>query len=748
MNVMNRVLGRYFAFSLFAGTFIATAATAADPAVEQLEEVVVTAHQREYRLDSAETAIGLDLKIIETPAAISVITADLLNDQQVNNVDDALRNVAGVTKFKTGNGGEERFSIRGFDSSQSIYKDGARINNALNASNIPSTETANIERIEVLKGSSALLYGQGEPGGVINYITKRPEFERQTTIEVLAGSDSFKKLEIDTTGAFGDSNALAYRLVGAYLDSDNFRNEVFRKRLLLNPTLAFHPSENTEIVLGYEYIDDEYTQDRGQVLDGDIINGYDYSDRLNESQFFGIPGWNRNTTAESSRFYVIASHQVNEYWRVEANYSKTSNEKINFDSSPSFINVGTRAIVGAAGTPDANLVLIGPRKTDGEGDTSRYNLKNFIDFTDGFGFGHQILASVSKEEFSTNSTSFRGDRVVMFNVETGEYASEHQDPAAPGNEEIRINDQLVFGLLNFGFSNNQEFEETGFNVLDYIRLNDHWAWLIGGRYSDFEDNRNDFDDDEFSLRTGLVYSVNDSLSLYTSYAEGYTNSGGRLDADRQPIDPETSVSWELGSKLQLFKNKLLLTATLFHTEKEDIAFIVNPDAPQAERFYDNLGAIRSQGLELEVVGHINDQWRLQAGYAYIDNEITEGGTGNFGNIFTEGNTLGGVAEHNFNLFTFYEFPFAAGDIGVGGGLYYQDDVFISTENRSKYDSWTQVDLATYYKQGPWKFQLNVRNLGDEEYRQAQALTTTDTFAAIRVGTSSPREFTVSVAYEI
>ena len=123
-----------------------------------LEEVVVTAHQREYRLDSARSALGFDLKLIETPAAISVITEDLLKDQQVNNVDDALRNVAGVNKFKTGNGGEEKFSIRGFDASQSIYKDGARINNPLNASNIPSTESANIDRIEVLKGSSALLY--------------------------------------------------------------------------------------------------------------------------------------------------------------------------------------------------------------------------------------------------------------------------------------------------------------------------------------------------------------------------------------------------------------------------------------------------------------------------------------------------------------------------------------------------------------------------------------------------------------
>ena len=150
------------------GTAAQNTGSEADP---KLEEIVVYGFSRDYLANKGQSsAVGLDLTQLETPAAISVISQDLLQDQQVNNVDDALRNVAGVTKFKTGNGGEEKFAIRGFDASQSIFKDGARINNALNASNIPSTETANIERIEVLKGPSALLYGQGQPGGIINYI--------------------------------------------------------------------------------------------------------------------------------------------------------------------------------------------------------------------------------------------------------------------------------------------------------------------------------------------------------------------------------------------------------------------------------------------------------------------------------------------------------------------------------------------------------------------------------------------------
>lgn len=720
------------------------AADSADDATIE-EELVVTGHRRDYRKDVAEAVIGIDLNVLETPAAVSVITQDLLKDQQVNNVDDALRNVAGVTKFKTGNGGEEKFSIRGFDASQSIYKDGARINNPLNASNIPSTETANIERIEVLKGPSALLYGQGEPGGIIQYVTKRPQLRPYASVEVLAGSESYGKIETDVTGAFGDSDAFAYRLVGTYEDSDSFRNEVFRERLLVNPSVAFMPSDSSQVVLGYEFIDDQYTQDRGQVLDGNDISGYFYSDRLNHKQFFGIPDWNRNTTAESSRLYLLAEHRVNAAWRLDLSFNRTDVDKVNFDSSPFSIDPATGAKVGPVGTPIENLAAIQPRKSDGEGSAEQWKIGNTIEFTDGLDWEHTILASFTHEAFSTESTGYRGDQAVLFNVATGEYFDDPDTPVAPDAEEIRINDNLVFGLRSRGFSTNQDFEERGINVLDYIRFSERWAWLIGGRLSEFNDNRGSYEDDNFSARTGVVYSPRSNLSFYTSYSEGYTSSGGREKMDGGQADPETSLALELGAKLQLLDERLLLTATVFDVDKEDVVYVTNPDDPQP--FFDNFGAFNSKGFEFEMVGQLTEQWRIQAGYARIDTEITEGGQDQYGNRFPVGNEIPGIADDNVNLFTFYDFAIAGGQLGLGGGFFHQSDVFISIENQSKYDSWTQFDLAAYYKRADWKFQLNVSNLTDEEYRLTQAFISDDIFAAGRVGTSSPRSVTASVAYE-
>ena len=756
--------------------------TASDPTDEfsesrVLDVVIVSSFDREYLANKGQTAaVGLDLTQLETPAAISVIPQDLLQDQQVNNVDDALRNVAGVVKFKTGNGGEERFSIRGFESSGSIYKDGARINNSLNVSNIPSTETANIDRIEVLKGPSALIYGQGEPGGIVNYVTKRPELERSTSVEFLAGSFDFYKVEADTTGAVpGTNDKLAYRVVGAYEDSESYRNFVERQRLLINPTLSWMPTNNFDLLLGFEYIDDDYTQDRGQVLDGNFVDGYFYNeDRLDPEEFIGLPGWNNRSQAESQRLYAIANFQATDNWRIEGTFSNTENEKTFSDSSASFVSfLPLVEIIGPVGSfPFGDQVNIGPSLGVGKGESTQFTVKNFVDFTDGFGFEHEILASYTYEELSSVSRAAGTDGVHTYNLGTGVYSTLNFATFAPftesemdalqaqveaaGGDFVRLSPILGFTLSPLSEQGTQrDVEEAGFNALDYITLNDQWAVLIGGRYSEFDDINSGFSDDDFSIRGGVVYTPQEILSFYASYSEGYTSSGGNLGVDDQQIDPERSESFELGGKLALRDEQILLTAVLYDTRKKGIAFVANPfqpdgtPTPDADLRFGNIGETRSQGVELEIVGQITDNWRIVTGYTYIDNEILEGDPDPdplFGSLI-EGNRLGGIPEHSFNLYSFYDFEVADGELGFGGGLFAVTDTFVSAANVAEFDGWAQVDLATYYKRDNWKIQLNVNNVLDEEYRQAQGGGTSDLLGAVRVGTATPRSVTASVAFE-
>ncbi|MEM8984810.1 MAG: TonB-dependent receptor [Pseudomonadota bacterium] len=714
-----------------------TEPTSDDP--ESLEEIVVFAHSRDYDPTVADTfQLGLD--ILKTPASVSVISQDLLQDLQVNNIDEALRNVAGITRQKNNNGGGESVSIRGFGAS--VFKDGAPVASDLIAASLPSTEPANLERVEVLKGPSALLYGEGGPGGLINYVTKRPQSQRSTSIELLAGSYDFFKVEFDTTGAFSENSTFAYRLVGTYEDSESFRDEVTRERLLINPSISWS-NDRASVVAGVEYIDDDFTQDRGQVLDGDLFGGYFYGPNQDVDQFYGIPGFNDQSVAESTRAYILADYQVLPNWRVEATVQNTENDKLTFDTNNDAVTP-TFGFIGAEGTPRANTVSISAGSADATGTVQQYTIKNFIDLDGPGGVEHQILASYTFEEFDVQGRGMNTADTVFYNIVTGVYTV-NTDPTPVDNPADLLN------LTDSGPGVPTNFEESGINVLDFINLNEKWGVLLGFRYSNYVDNVSDFEDDDLSFRGGVVYSFSGELSAFLSYAEGYTSSGGRLDLDDEIIDPATSTSWEVGMKWQPNGDRLLVTGTLYDVVEEDVAFLINPQAPPLDRRFGNIGEYESLGFELEVVGKVTDAWRIQAGYSYIDNEIIDGGTtlvvGPFSFGFEAGGTLPGIPEHGVNLASFYEVPLFSGQFGFGGSLNYQDDIFISGENNATYDGWVEVGAMTYFRRDNWKAQLNVINAFDEDYRLTQANVTPDAFAAIRVGTSRARTVIASLSYE-
>ncbi|HYP17071.1 MAG TPA: TonB-dependent receptor [Opitutus sp.] len=720
----------------------AFAAAEADDQPVQLERLDVQSFRRDYVAPATSTGLGVVADRMDTPLTLMSIPMDILTDQQVNNVEDALRNVAGVSKFKQGNGGEEKFSVRGFDASQSLYKDGARINNAFNATNIATTETANIERYDVLKGPAAILYGQGEPGGVINYVTKKPRFERALgSLELIAGSYDYSRAEFDATGPL--TNSFAYRLVGSWEDSDSYRDAHFRNRKLLAPSLSWRPTAATTLTAQFEYITDRYTQDRGQVLEGDDLTGYFYSSRQDTEQFIGIPGWNDRTTSDFARAAVLVSHAFSASTKLELNASASRVDKLLYDS-------GTRTPFANSGIVDAagNLQMR-PSGQGGRGQSENITARVTSSRAGGQLFGadvaHQLLFGADYEHIDNDGKNYAATNLttVTYNLLTRTYTGIPDGGYILGTATPGVQTDLY---------------QAGFVAQDLISFGDRWHVLAGARYSRVDNRQTRGSDEDVSPRTGIVFRPNRATALYASWSRGFvpTTATGFNPATGDGIGgpglkPERTEQFELGGRWTTANEALVLNFAIFDLRKADIAY-TDPAAVTAfpttsGRWWSaNLGETRTRGVELQAVGRLGSAVRLIAGYAYLDNELTRVDPTFVGT--RAGNVLPGIPLHSGNLWAVYEAPTGAlRGLGFGAGLFAQGDIFASTQNRARYGSWTQFDAVLYYKRDRWKVQLNAKNLTDETYNLAQAGTTTDSFAAIRVGTSAPRTFAFSLARE-
>lgn len=692
----------------------------------EVPEITVRAFQRVYRSTSTATALGMDANPMEVPLSTAQIPMDVLEDQQVNNVEDALRNVSAVTKFKQGNGGEEKFSIRGFDASQSLYKDGSRLNNLFNATNIATTETANIERYEVLKGPAAILYGQGEPGGVINYITKKPRFQSKRVAEVIVGSYDYKRAELDMTGPINQQ--WAYRLVASAQNSDDQRAYIERDRQLLAPSLTWRLTPQTLLTAQYEYIKDEYTQDRGQVLDTDPETGLlVYSSRLNNKQFFGVPGWNERTHSTYQRVALMADHEFDDGGSLRLQYARNRVDKTLFDSSP-------RETLQSDGTVRIRASL---QQGDGESENGLIKYQKELAWGSLWGqaLRHKLMVQLDSENITNEGTSATGN-TITYNVNTGAYTG------------------IPSGGIVLGATSPiaTQTRQLGVVVQNLMSVGEHWTVLAGLRHTDHNDLEADVRQRAVSPRLGVVYKRSPDWSYYSSWSRGFVpstltgfNPATGNGVGGQPLDPETSQQLEVGVKALLLNQQLELNAAVFDLRKKNIG--VTPAAaatlPSAEQWSANLGETRTLGLDVQVVGKLSSSFRVIGGYAYLDNELTAVGA-DFAN--QKGNRMPGIPVHSGNVWGVFE-PQGGGlqGFGVGLGLFAQSKTYVSTENRAAYGRWAQLDAMAYYKAKDWKLQINIKNLTDRRYNLAQAGTTDDAFGGVRVGTAAPRTASLSLS---
>jgi iron complex outermembrane receptor protein len=656
--------------------------------VEELQEVNVQAespNEIRYKPKRATTATKTEADIMDIPQVVNVVPAQVLIDQQARSLDDAIKNVSGITMGNNFGHTADSLFIRGFGggffgASAGILRDGLRSQTSRNFS-------ITTDRVEVLKGPSSLLYGIQDPGGVVNVISKKPLSEQRTEINLLANSFGGGSGWVDFSTPLNDE--AGFRILAEHEGSNYWRNFGQTKRTLVAPSFAW-AGDKLRVNVNYEYLDFEVPFDRGTVF----LNGKPLD--VPDSRRFG------------ERFEVMDG--ISQYAQGQVEYDLTPAVKVRGSVAWSNEINNDRRVMVASLAPNGDTT----RTVQGVDDRERDNLYASFDVLSKFNIAstkHELLAGFDFEKLDAQDPSFfRLNTVGGFNVFDPEYGV-IQEPTT-------INAANTFAWQR----TNTDIENKSLFLQDSIHFGERWIALLGGRYQEseqFASSRNlrlanppkvitnDSTHHVFLPRAGLVYRPQPWLSLYGNYSESFKPNVSVDGAAQGPFDPEEGVIHEVGAKLD-FVNGISATAALFHINKESVLVTEGGISRTA-------GEVRSRGLEIDVAGKITNKWDVIGTYAYTDTETLED------RPTTEGKPFGNAPKNMASLYLNYRTgsPSDGGRWTLGGGARYVGERPVDSANTFFLDSYTVADAYAAYQWQAWghlaTLRLNVKNLFDKTY---------------------------------
>jgi iron complex outermembrane recepter protein len=644
---------------------------------EPIELVVTGDRDDGYNLPNAITGTRTDTPLRDTPQSIQVIPQKVIQDQQVVRLDEALRNVSNVIPGGFDTNTEARYTIRGFDKAPLL------INGFRQYSFAEVPDTAGLERIEVLKGPASILYGEIQPGGVINAVTKQPLAEPFYEAEIQAGNFNFVKPQIDISGPLNDDKSLLYRLNLSYLNNESFRGfDQNFEEFFIAPVVAWK-GKNTDFTFEAQYSNRVRPYDAGLVASGDRVLDVPRDRILNEPDDY------IDRTFITARYSL--EHRFNDNWKIRNDF-RYANSRLYSDK----LTI-TTGFDEATGTVSRISALDDFYADD-------YSLQSNVvgKFTTG-GIKHTLLFGLDLNR--TNSSTFAlsdfftPSQLDVFNPVYGTPRNP-LDVVLIDRETttdrlgIYVQDQIAF------FDNLKLLAGIRYETVSQNTTNQSSLFYPGGDVSQF--------DDAFTPRLGIVYQPSKEVSVYASYSQSFTPNIDTFDVNGNPLRPEQGEGYEVGVKTELLEGKLSATLAYFDITKQNVA--TTDSSLPGLGFSVATGEQRSQGVELDISGQILPGWNIIASYGYTDAEVSAD------NTIPVGNKLIGVPRHNASLWTTYEVQRGSlQGLGFGVGFNYVGEREGDLENSFKLDSYFLTNAAIFYRQDNWRFALNFKNIFDTDY---------------------------------
>ncbi len=596
---------RYLPSRLAVAAMLYATAVYADPPAEPITTLskltVQDTETGEYVVPNASTGTRTDTPIIDTPLDIQVVTQQVLEDQQVTRIDQALRNVSGVAF--TG-GGDTSFGnafdaivLRGF-AADSHLRNGIRIDSAGGDTELFTQQMANVDSIEVLKGPAAILYGAVEPGGVVNIVTKQPQAMASYTVDGQLGSYGFNRATVNATGPVNDGATLLYRIDASYEDSSSIVDLGFNRALFIAPVIKLLAGAATQLTFEFEHKDASFN---GNYAMAPLIQN-------SAGQFvplFNNPHLNFGEQSpmreRTDAVGLNWSHDFNSQWSIRqqlyGNFAHATGSQVSADglgpldpnnpnSPPAFYRFAT---------PFDNL-------------DNTY--ASYLDLTGHFATGpvrHTLLFGGdwyrfnAKFALTTTTLTFGPDPSVDSII--GFFGPVH--PGTP----LGAAQPLIAG--------NGPLTSWGVNLQDQASLADKVYLLAGGRFQHFHNDNfvgpdfnsltsTPFGGSKFTPRVGALWRPQTWLSLYGNYAYNWGPSSGDPLVTGGLAPPTSARQKEVGVKFEAFGGRLTSTLAAYDLTKTNIP---NQDLQEPGFFY-LTGEVRSQGLEFDLTGELRRGWNL------------------------------------------------------------------------------------------------------------------------------------------
>lgn len=715
----------------------------------------------------------------DTPQTITVVPKEVMHDQNLFTLRDILSTVPGIT-FGAGEGGGgygDSITIRGFTGSSDIAVDGVR-----DSAQYTRSDSFNLEQVEVVNGASSVYSGAGAVGGTVNLVSKRPTQDKFINLTGGLGTDSYGRATLDANQPFADGAAARLNVMVHKNDAPGRDYENF-ERWGVAPSVVLGLGSPTQFTLSYFHQHDKNIPQYGvPFYNGQAVKGID------SENYYGYHDVDTQKI-DNDTVTGIIDHKFNDTvgLRNLTRWGKTTQLSIVDPPQGTFcLSDGTKPVGWTASTATAAENISGyaactstdpapgfyqPSGPRGNTrDTDNTIATNITDLTwkfDTAGIGHTLVTgfSVTHENFDLESGSqYRnadGSPVVY-------------PPMDVYNPDSNYPDTLARNYFRTGQSDG-ELDNRALYAFDTIKFGEHWQLGGGLRYERNEgssttytiktytapttaaptpDNTNlgsitgasvgKNDDDLLSYRGSLLYKPVEAGSIYIAYGNSETPSkasvngsctvastvtgGVNQNSANCTVEPEKAVSYEIGTKWELFGKRLLATAAIFRNDRENyrVSDVGNPDNPTGEQQID--GESRVDGLELSVSGNITDKWAAFANYTYLDSEVLQGVSdfvADNGQDYTKGDHLTSVPENAFNIWTTYQLPYR---VTVGYGAHYEGGVYLTQHSATNQkgaaneiplvktsDYWVHRMLVSYAVSRKFDLRLNVNNLFDKEY---------------------------------